>query len=53
MVIERNHHLCNRKDFPYFVHNFKVRYEARDELLIKNQYVQQFGRDDTKIQIVH
>ena len=48
MLIERQPHLCCNKEFPSFVHNFKMRYQAHDHLLIKNVCVSLFLPEDTQ-----
>jgi hypothetical protein len=53
MLIERSHHLCNCKDFPYFVYNFKERYSARDPQLFQNESILSFIEDDTQIPELH
>jgi len=37
LLVERNFHLCNQADHSNFVPNFKTRYNAKDEHLLKNQ----------------
>ncbi len=49
MLIERNFHLCQHEDYQFFVHNFKVRYEARDPTLFANPMFTEFLEDDTRI----
>ena len=49
LVIERTNHVCNRSDFPFFVSNFKTRYQANDLTLFKNENLKLFIEDDGKI----
>lgn len=34
LLIERSPHLCNLHEYPFFVSNFKTRYNATDPTLI-------------------
>lgn len=49
LVIERNHHLCG---FQNFVENFKLRYQARDDLLLLNPCLKMFLKDDKDLDSV-
>ena len=53
LVVERNYHLCNHKDFPNFVQNFKTRYNAKDEYLLQNTCVRKILDDDTQLHKLH
>ena len=47
MLIERSKHMCNSVKYPEFVQNFKLRYQAFDDSLLKNVCVSLFLREDT------
>jgi hypothetical protein len=34
LLIERSPHLCNLADYPFFISNFKIRFNASDPSLI-------------------
>ena len=53
ILMERGHHLCNLKHFPFFVENFKIRFQARDPTLFRNCYIHGTLKDDTNIPFIH
>lgn len=45
--------MCNQKDYPNFVQNFKIRYNAKDEHFLQNTCVRKILEDDTQLSKLH
>lgn len=41
--------MCHQAKYPNFVHNFKIRYQARDTFLLQNECLFQFVKEDIHI----